>query len=181
MNIPLAQRKSNSLLSCGLLVQVQQGILSSPQIDEIEKYMNEESPSDPCECDEPEKCTVRGGDEPCSHNFDNISWPKATMSNTEDSNAVSIESTTLFALLESRHETMLQWCEPWPACGPEGNDLDAHIILRATIHDCINMQRRVAKAAGRPTASDDENHLLDFMAIHWARVVEANALAQTLS
>lgn len=47
MNIPLAQRKSNSLLSCGLLVQVQQGIPSSPQIDEIEKYMNEESPSDP--------------------------------------------------------------------------------------------------------------------------------------
>lgn len=94
--------------------------------------------------------------------------------NTGDSNAVSVESTALFALLESRHETMLQWCEPWPACGPEGNDLDAHIILRATIHDCINMQRRAAKAAGRPTMCDDGNHLLDFMAIHWTRVVEAN-------
>jgi hypothetical protein len=90
-------------------------------------------------------------------------------------NAVSVESTALFALLESRHETMLQWCEPWPACGPEGNDLDAHVILRATVHDCINMQRRVAKAAGRPTMGDDGNHLLDFMAIHWTRVVEANA------
>lgn len=94
--------------------------------------------------------------------------------NTKGSSAVSVESTALFALLESRHETLLQWCEPWPACGPEGNDLDAHIILRATVHDCINMQRRAAKAAGRPTMGDDTNYLLDFIAIHWARVVEAN-------
>jgi len=100
---------------------------------------------------------------------------KRDAENTEDSNAVSVESTALFALLESRHETMLQWCEPWPACGPEGNDLDAHIILRATIHDCINLQRLAAKAAGRPTMGDDGNHLIDFMAIHWARVVEPNA------
>lgn len=76
------------------------------------------------------------------------------------------------ALLESRHETMLQWREPRLACGPEGNDLDAHIILRATVHDCINMQRHVAKAAGRPTMGDDGNHLLDFMATHWAQAVE---------
>jgi hypothetical protein len=84
----------------------------------------------------------------------------------------------LFALLESRHETVLQWCEPWPACGPDGNDLDAHIILRATIHDCINMQRRAAKAAGRPTMGDDKNHLLDFMVIHWTRTVKANAIGE---
>jgi len=81
---------------------------------------------------------------------------------------------TLSALLESRHQTMLQWCEPRPACGPEGNDLDAHITLRATIHDCINLQRRAAKSEGRPTMGDDKNHLLDFIAIHWARVVERN-------
>jgi hypothetical protein len=85
-----------------------------------------------------------------------------------------VESTSLSALLEFRHETLLQWCEPWPACGPEGNDLDAHIILRATIHDCINMQRRVAKEAGRSTMGGDRGHLLDFMASHWARFVEQN-------
>jgi hypothetical protein len=99
---------------------------------------------------------------------------KTDIESREDSIAVSVESTALFALLESRHETMLQWCEPRPACGPEGNDLDAHIILRATVHDCINLQRLSAKAAGRPTMGDDGNHLFDFMAIHWARVVEAN-------
>jgi hypothetical protein len=76
------------------------------------------------------------------------------------------------ALLESRHETFLQWCEPWPSCGPEGNDLDAHVVLCASVHDCINLQRRVAKASGRPTMGDDKNHLLDFIAIHWARVVD---------
>lgn len=87
----------------------------------------------------------------------------------------SLAAASCSALLDSRHETFLQWCEPWPACGPEGNDLDAHIILRATVHDCINMQRRVAKSAGRPTMGDDENHMLDFIAVHWARVVEPNA------
>jgi len=84
----------------------------------------------------------------------------------------------LTALLEQRHETMLQWGGPWPACGPEGNHLDAHIILRATIHDCINLQRRAAKAAGQPTNYRDENYLLDFMAIHWAQIVEPNAMGE---
>ena len=91
---------------------------------------------------------------------------------TDDAPAVS--STGLFAVLESRHETMLEWWEPWPACGPEGNNLDAHIAHRATVHDCINLQRQAAKMAGRPTMGDDENHLLDFMAIHWARIIPAN-------
>lgn len=79
------------------------------------------------------------------------------------------------ALLERRHVAVLEWCEPWPACGPEGNDLDAHVTLRATVHDCINLQRRVARSSGRPTVGDDENHLLDFMAVHTARVVGARA------
>lgn len=73
-------------------------------------------------------------------------------------------------LLERRHEAQLEWCEPWLACGPEGNDLDAHVTLRATVHDCINMQRRAAREAGRQTMGDDANHLLDFMAVHWASV-----------
>jgi len=80
---------------------------------------------------------------------------------------------TINEMLEKRHNVKLEWCEPWPACGPEGNDLDAHIILRATIHDCINLQRLVEKAAGRSTMGDDGKHLLEFMAIHWAHVVKS--------
>ena len=75
-------------------------------------------------------------------------------------------------MLETRHATLLKWGEPWPACGPEGNELDAYVELRATVHDCINLQRLLARNAGRPTMGDDENHLLDFMAIHWASIVK---------
>lgn len=80
---------------------------------------------------------------------------------------------TVEEMLESRHETWLQWCEPWPACGPQGNELDAHVTMSATVHDCVNLQRKVAKLANRPTMGDDRNHLLDFIAIHWA--TEGNA------
>lgn len=74
-------------------------------------------------------------------------------------------------LLESRHRTLLEWVEPFPACGPEGNELTAHLIVRATVHDCINMRRAVAKAQGAPTMGDDARHLDEFMAVHIARVV----------
>lgn len=75
-------------------------------------------------------------------------------------------------LLEGRHNTFLQWKEPWVACGPEGNALNAHVVLQATVHDCINLARKAAWDAGRPVSGDDRNHLLDFMANHWARVVD---------
>ena len=84
-----------------------------------------------------------------------------------------VEPQTLHPIiLEHRHETFLEWKEPWSACGPEGNRLDAHITLRASVHDCINMQRAAAKSHGHPTMGDDYNHLLDFIAVHWAEVVE---------
>ena len=72
------------------------------------------------------------------------------------------------SLLEARHKTWLQWHEPWPACGPEGHNMDAHVVLQATVHDCINLARRSAKSAGRPTIGRDREHLLDFIAVHWA-------------
>lgn len=49
-------------------------------------------------------------------------------------------------LLEGRHEIKLEWAEPWPACGPEGNDLDAHITISATVHDCVNTARLIAQS-----------------------------------
>ena len=75
------------------------------------------------------------------------------------------------AMLENRHTWRCEWCEPWPATGPEGNDVSAHITLSATIHDCINLERSVSKAAGRPTEGKDGDRLLDFIAVHWAKVV----------
>lgn len=79
---------------------------------------------------------------------------------------------TTTEMLEGRHTVKLGWVEPWQACGPEGNTLYAHIELRATVHDCINLARAASKNKGLPTMGDDENHLLDFIAIHWAAVVK---------
>lgn len=78
-------------------------------------------------------------------------------------------------MLETRHETLISWEDPWPACGPEGNELNAHVEHRATVHDCINMARAAAKANGHPTSGKDADFLLDFMAVHWAKVIPANA------
>lgn len=71
-------------------------------------------------------------------------------------------------MLENRHTMMLVWVEPWTACGPEGNELTACVEHRATVHDCINLSRAAAKQSGRPTMGNDEQHLLDFMAVNWA-------------
>jgi len=79
--------------------------------------------------------------------------------------------TTLEQMLEARLTTELEWCEPWPAVGPEGNTLDAHVKIRATVHDCINMARSVARHHGKPTMGNDREFLLDFIAVHWATVL----------
>lgn len=80
----------------------------------------------------------------------------------------------LVGLLESRHTAMLEWVEPWPACGPEGNTLDAYITLRASVHDCINLQRAADRQSGRPTMGDDARRLDEFMVVQWATVVQPN-------
>jgi len=77
-------------------------------------------------------------------------------------------------MIETRHETMLEWHEPWEACGPEGNELTAYVTYRATVHDCINIERLHAKLRGHPSSGQDANFLLDFMAVNWAKVIPAN-------
>ena len=76
----------------------------------------------------------------------------------------------LDAVIETRLEIELEWCEPWPSTGPEGNALDAHVKLRATVHDCVNMARHIAKAHGESTMGNDKDFLLDFIAVHWAEL-----------
>lgn len=75
-------------------------------------------------------------------------------------------------LLENRHTTYLKWAEPWPACGPEGNELDAHVEMRATVHDCINLMRISYKEKDLPIMGNDGDLLYGFMTVHWANEVE---------
>ena len=74
-------------------------------------------------------------------------------------------------MLKKRHEVHLEWVVPWQSCGPEGNDLDACVYHRATVHDCINMARYSARENGRPTIGDDEEFLLDFIVVNWAEPI----------
>jgi len=84
---------------------------------------------------------------------------------------MGLQSMTPEEMLETRMTTELEWCEPWPAVGPEGNSLDAHVKLRATVHDCINMRRAVARNSGRPTRGNDREFLLDFIAVNLANTL----------
>lgn len=77
---------------------------------------------------------------------------------------------TTTEMLERRHELYLEWHEPWNACGPEGNEVHAHVAYRATIHDCINMSRLMWKECGLPVMGDDKRLMLDFIAVHFAEV-----------
>lgn len=77
---------------------------------------------------------------------------------------------TVTEALEHRHDTLVIWEDPWPACGPEGNHLPAHVEHRATVHDVINMEREVYRHNGRDTDLEDRFYLEDFMTVHWARL-----------
>lgn len=80
----------------------------------------------------------------------------------------------LIRLLESRHETWLEWYEPWPALGPQDNKIDAHITLSATVHDCINLQRVKWHDHGSEHISRNKDLLAEFIAVNWAKIIEPN-------
>ena len=80
-------------------------------------------------------------------------------------------------LLQHRHEIFLEWNEPWPATGADLKQTDAHVVLRATVQDCINLERRSWAARSEKRFCGTEGNLLEeFMAIHWATVL--NPLVQ---
>lgn len=79
---------------------------------------------------------------------------------------------TLAEMLERRHTLELEWWEPWPASGPEGNELDAHVRTTANVHHCVNLQRHARSSAGRPPSGSDVDLLADFISTHWAQPVD---------
>jgi hypothetical protein len=75
---------------------------------------------------------------------------------------------TILEAVENRHTTWVEFVTPWPACGPEGNDLTSYCINRMTVHDAINAGRASAKQRGLSTNGWDRLYLEDFLAAHWA-------------
>ena len=72
-------------------------------------------------------------------------------------------------------EARVEWVEPWPSCGPEGDVISGHVTISCTVHDAINMQRSAAKQLGQPTMGRDAEHLADFIAVHGAKVEDVEA------
>lgn len=70
-------------------------------------------------------------------------------------------------LLENKHTTALEWCEPWQGVSEDLQTKTAHVRLRASVSDCILISRHYVKGIEKPQL-DDEEHLLDFIAVHWA-------------
>jgi len=71
------------------------------------------------------------------------------------------------ALLKDRHRIHLQWVEPWPGTSKDGNRVDCHITLRASVHDCINYHRK----PGQPKMTDADV-LQDFISVNHVGVVD---------
>lgn len=72
-------------------------------------------------------------------------------------------------ILLRRHELRVRWCEPHPARDSDGALLDADVCLDTTVHDGINLMR--GSVSGKPHAFDDRELLLDFVAIHFAKII----------
>lgn len=75
-------------------------------------------------------------------------------------------------LLNNRHKWYLKWDEPYPAISKDGNSVDAHVTLCASIHDCINMSRLSAQShITYANEISDKDLLIHFISINWATVV----------
>lgn len=100
--------------------------------------------------------------------------PKADCNEDNTINGlIEASDNTINGLLEARHTAELEWTEPWLSCGPEGNSLTAYVRLRATVNDCINLQRMADKHSERQTAGEDGRRLDEFIAVHCATVVKS--------
>jgi len=86
--------------------------------------------------------------------------------------AAEISNPMMGQILENRFALMVEWAIILPARGPSGNPLDANASVRATVHDCINLQRAAAYQQGKPTVGNDAQFLYAFMVIHHASIVQ---------
>lgn len=77
--------------------------------------------------------------------------------------------TSIEEMLEHRYQWNLLWEEPWPATTVSRDDTYGCVTSYATIHDCINMQRR--NTLKSPKTFTDSELLWDFMTVHHARLI----------
>jgi len=72
-------------------------------------------------------------------------------------------------LLKNKYTTYLEWYEPRPGLDEIGDKIDVHILLKATVSDCINYQRSLTKLYEKKNlVLDEKEYLLDFIACNCA-------------
>lgn len=69
-------------------------------------------------------------------------------------------------LLKRADEVLIQWSEPRPGKTGEGTEIRVAVRIRATVADCISMERMAR------FSSNDEQLLGDFVALHFAEVLD---------
>jgi hypothetical protein len=74
---------------------------------------------------------------------------------------------SILKVLENKETAMLQWAEPWPAIKADGSETHADVIMQCAAAGCINMQR----LANPDLELNEECLLLDFIAIHWVKIL----------
>ena len=70
--------------------------------------------------------------------------------------------------LLNKRNNYLEWVVPWQGMDIMGIDTNVPVIMRATVEDCINYQRKRIK---NHSSNNEEELLLDFIAINWATIV----------
>lgn len=86
-----------------------------------------------------------------------------------DSGRVSLK---VEEILERRHELLVGFVEPWPALGPEGNELLSHVEVRMSVNDAVNHTRKIWADQGIEHRGKDRELIQDFLSIHWAVVID---------
>lgn len=77
------------------------------------------------------------------------------------------------SLLLKRHESYLEWVEPSPSMLVGTFQIaNAHITSRATVHDCVNMQRYIESMSSKKFKHTDKELLEDFIISNNAKAFE---------
>ena len=77
---------------------------------------------------------------------------------------------TIEQILKSKAIRYLSWVEPWPAIDSNNDTIYGHVTLRATVQDCINMQRAANNKNCITAKYTDLQLLNDFIIINWAKI-----------
>ncbi len=73
-------------------------------------------------------------------------------------------------MLAAGDTVFLEWSTPWKGLSATGRDESAHVVERATVNDCVKIQRAAMHNTRLALNMSERALLLDFIAVYWATV-----------